>query len=153
MYTLALESSDKLIILWVAIIVLAAIIETSTMNLTSIWFAGGAFLAMLVAAIFGATTGSIIAQVLVFLVVSASTLIVLRPILTRNLKKNDVKTNADRLIGKIAICSLAITEDSRGEVKIDGKIWTAVAHESIAIGEKVEVLAIEGVKLVVRKPQ
>lgn len=153
MYTLAISTYDTLIILWIAVIVLAAIIETSTMSLTSIWFAAGAFLSLLIAVIFGATTGSVVAQSVVFVVVSAGMLIVLRPILTRNLKKNDVKTNADRLIGKIAVCTLRITEDDRGEVKIDGKIWTAVAHETIAEGDHVEVLAIEGVKLVVRKKQ
>ena len=39
----------------------------------------------------------------------------------------------------------------RGEVKIEGKIWTAIANENINNGDKVIVLAIKGVKLVVRK--
>ncbi len=77
----------------------------------------------------------------------------MRPIFKRYLKRNEVRTNADRLIGKSALCLKAISPDERGEVKIDGKIWTAVANEVITPNEKVEVLAIDGVKLVVKKIQ
>jgi len=153
MFTLALTMGDTMVIIWFAIIVLAAVIEASTMDLTSIWFSGGALLALLVAAIFGGTAGSIVAQVVVFLVVSSAMLLILRPILAKYLKKNDVKTNADRLIGKHAVCLKEIALDVRGEVTIEGKIWSAIANETVAIGEKVEVLAIDGVKLVVRRLQ
>ncbi|MCK7461855.1 MAG: NfeD family protein [Sphingobacterium sp.] len=78
-------------------------------------------------------------------------LVLLRPIIQHYLKKNEVLTNADRLIGKYAICLKKITPDERGEVKIDGKIWSAISNETVEVDEKVEVLAIEGVKLVVRK--
>lgn len=137
------------VLVWVGIILLTGVIEASTMDLTSIWFAGGA-LAALIALLFGA---NIYVQVAIFIVVSAGLLLSLRPIFWRYLKKNDIKTNVDRLIGKIAICTEKIAPDEHGEVKIDGKIWTAVAHESVQVGEKVEVLAIEGVKLVVKKPE
>jgi len=97
-------------------------------------------------------TDSILIQVTVFIVVSAALLLSLRPVFNRYLKKNDIKTNVDRLIGKIAVCTSVILEGERGEVSIDGKIWTAIAHEgAVALNEKVEVLAIEGVKLVVKK--
>ena len=77
----------------------------------------------------------------------------MRPILQRHLKKNDVRTNADSLVGKTAIVLKRITPDDRGEVRIEGKIWSAVANETLEPEAKVEVLAISGVKLVVRKLQ
>lgn len=137
------------VLIWVGIILLTGAIEAATMDLTSIWFAGGA-LAALIVLLFG---GNIYIQIGVFIVVSAALLLSLRPLFWRYLKKNDIKTNVDRLIGKIAICTEKIAPNEHGEVKIDGKIWTAIAQEEIQVGEKVEVLAIEGVKLVVKKPE
>ncbi len=147
---LEMSLSDTMIIIWAAVFVFAGIIEASTMDLTSIWFSGGALISLLIAIIF---PNSLVAQLLVFVVVSAVFLIFLRPIFKRYLKRNEVRTNADRLIGKSALCIKAISPDERGEVKIDGKIWTAVANEVITPNEKVEVLAIDGVKLVVKKIQ
>ncbi len=145
---LALSLTDTMIIIWGAVFVLAGIIEASTMDLTSIWFSGGALISLLIAIIF---PNSLVAQFLAFTIVSGLMLIFLRPIFKRYLKKNEVRTNADRLVGKTAICIKQIALDVRGEVKIDGKIWTAIATEEININEKVEVLAIDGVKLVVKK--
>jgi membrane protein implicated in regulation of membrane protease activity len=145
---LALSTADTMILIWASVFVLAGIIEASTMDLTSIWFSGGALISLLIAIIF---PNSLVAQFLAFTIVSALMLVFLRPIFKRYLKKNEVRTNADRLIGKTALCIKLITKDDRGEVKIDGKIWTAIANEEININEKVEVLAIDGVKLVVKK--
>lgn len=149
MMTLQIDPLIIAAIAWFAIIIFAGVIEASTMDLTSIWFAAGAFVA-LIAMLLGA---DIWLQVILFIVVSTALLISLRPIFARYLKKNEIKTNVDRLIGKTAICTAAITPDEHGEVKIDGKIWTAIARENVQTGEKVEVLAIEGVKLVVKKAE
>jgi membrane protein implicated in regulation of membrane protease activity len=117
------------------------------MDLSSIWFSVGAFFALIVA-IF---TDNIVAQAIIFLLASVALLLVLRPVFKEHMRKNEIKTNADALVGKIAVCVKAITNGERGEVKIEGKIWTAISNEDININEKVTVLAIKGVKLVVRK--
>lgn len=145
--TFLFSMADTIVIIWFAIFVLAAIIEATTMDLSSIWFSVGA-LAALLASLFGA--GEVV-QAIIFLIVSAGLLVVLRPIFKKYIKRNDAKTNVDRLIGKTAVCIKAIPVGERGEVRIDGKIWTAIANEEIAKDEKVVVLGIEGVKLVVRK--
>lgn len=144
---LAIDLGITATIIWFAIVIFAGVIEASTMDLTSIWFAAGALVALIVSLF----VPDFIVQVVVFVIISAALLLSLRPIFTRYLKKNDIKTNADRLIGKTAVCSKAITDGERGEVRIDGKIWTAISNDDIIIGEKVEVLGIEGVKLVVKK--
>lgn len=144
---LAMELGTVMLLVWFGIIILAAVIEAATMDLSSIWFSVGAFFALIVA-IF---TDNVVAQSIVFLLASVALLLVLRPVFKEHMRKNEIKTNADALVGKIAICSKAITNGERGEVKIEGKIWTAISNEDINVNEKVTVLAIKGVKLVVRK--
>ncbi len=146
MYTLT-ALTDYILIVWFAVFIFAAIIEASTMDLSSVWFSVGA----LVALIAGALGAGPVVQIVLFIVISTALLIGLRPVFKKYLKRNDSKTNVDRLIGKTAICLKAILNGERGEVKIDGKIWTAIANENIQVNEKVTVLAIEGVKLVVQK--
>ena len=50
-------------IIWLAAVIILAVIEAATMGLTSIWFAGGAFAAA-IAALLG---GSLPIQIIVFL--------------------------------------------------------------------------------------
>lgn len=144
---LAIDTPTTMILIWFAVIILAGVIEALTMDLSSIWFSAGAFFALLIS-IF---TELIWLQVLVFIVFSVALLLGLRPMFKKYIKKNEIKTNADSLVGKTAVCIKPILDGERGEVKIEGKIWTAIANEDININEKVVVLAIKGVKLVVRK--
>ncbi|MBI9010290.1 MAG: NfeD family protein [Tenericutes bacterium] len=145
---LAVENIGTVMLLvWFGIIILAAVIEAGTMDLSSIWFSVGALFALIVA-IF---TDNIIIQFIVFIVASIILLLSLRPIFKEHMRKNEIKTNADALVGKIAVCLKEIKGGERGEVKIEGKIWTAISNEDINVQDKVTVLAIKGVKLVVRK--
>lgn len=148
MMFLAMDTGTIMVIIWFALIIFAGVIEASTMDLTSIWFSAGAFFA-LITAIFW--QDNIVLQAIVFIVVSSLMLLGLRPLFKKYIRKNEIKTNADKLIGKIAVCVKPILNGDRGEVKIDGKIWTAISNQDVALDERVEVLAIDGVKLVVTK--
>jgi membrane protein implicated in regulation of membrane protease activity len=139
-----------MILIWFGVIVLAGIIEASTMDLTSIWFSVGALFALIIAVIWG---DNVILQAVIFIVVSILLLLGLRPVFKKYIRKNEIKTNADKLVGRTAICIKPIVNGERGEVKIEGKIWTAISNEDIQLDEKVEVLSIDGVKLVVKKQQ
>ncbi len=145
---LTMDYGTIMVLVWFGIIILAAVVEAGTMDLSSIWFSVGAFFALLVAIFL---PEEILIQSIVFLVASVALLLILRPLFKEHMRKNEIKTNADSLIGKTAVCLKAIKDGERGEVKIDGKIWTAISNEDIEIQEKVTVLAIKGVKLVVRK--
>jgi len=138
---------DIMIIIWFAVIILAALIEINTMDLASIWFSAGALVAFILALV-GLNP---FIQIAIFLAVSLMLLISIRPIVKNYLKTNIIGTNTDRLVGKVAICTKDINAGERGEVKIDGKYWLAVSsgEEDILVDDKVEVLAIEGVKLIV----
>jgi membrane protein implicated in regulation of membrane protease activity len=140
---------EYMIVIWFVVIILAAVIEMNTMDLSSIWFSAGALFAF----IFALLNAGWIVQLIIFLFVSGLLMILVRPVVKKYLKTNVISTNADRLVGKVAVCTKEIRHGERGEVKIDGKFWLAVTsgEEDIDVEEKVEVLAIEGVKLIVDK--
>ena len=75
------------------------LIELVTLGLTTIWFAGGAF----VAAIAGACGANLVVQVILFLVVSIVLLVLTRPIAVKHLDSKIEKTNSEALIGKTAV--------------------------------------------------
>ena len=134
---------------WLILFVILIILELCTINLTTIWFAFGALLAYVTSLFFD----NVIIQTTVFLVVSVATLIFTRPIVKNYLLKKPSRTNADMLIGKVGIVTKEIVKDNVGEVKIDGKYWSAKSNKKIKEGSKVEILSIEGVKLIVEKKE
>ena len=89
--------------IWVALLATFIIIEASTAQLLTIWFAVGSFAALVSTFI----TDNIIAQVIVFVVVSAIALVVTRPLVKKMTKATKQPTNADMYIGQEAI----VTED------------------------------------------
>lgn len=135
--------------MWLVLVILFAVFEAVSMDLTSIWFAFGAVFGM-IAALF---TDSMVIQFIVFAVFTTSFIIFLKPISKKYLFKEQVKTNVDKHIGQKCIATTLITTDE-GEAKIDGKIWSARCKndgEQIEVGEKALVLEIQGVKLIVKK--
>ena len=138
--------------LWIAFAVVMGIIEAFTMGLTTIWFAGGA----LVAAILSLVTDSLLAQLLVFAVVTLVLVIFTRPVAVKKLNTRTVKTNVDAVIGTTGTAESDVPMHGTGTVKADGKVWTAVLADGsaeIKAGELVEVTAVSGVKLLVKKKE
>ena len=45
----------------------------------------------------------------------------------------------------------SLEKNNPGEVKVDGKRWTAVSDKTIDEGKTVEIMKIEGVKLIVKE--
>jgi membrane protein implicated in regulation of membrane protease activity len=145
---LALDPGVTMIIVWFAVIIIAGIIEAMTLNLTSIWLSIAGFVSLLIAVF---APDAVPWQISTFIVISIVLLLLIRPLTTKYLKRNTIKTNADSLVGMTAICTKPIVDGERGEVKIEGKYWSAISNENIKEDEKVVVLAIKGVKLVVKK--
>jgi membrane-bound serine protease (ClpP class) len=69
-------------------------------------------------------------------------------------RKRKAKVGAEELIGKVTKAEAEITEE-QGTIKISGEIWNArtLADERIKEGEKVEIIAREGLTLIVKKVQ
>lgn len=132
---------------WFVIFILLLLIEIFTVNLVTIWFAIGA-LASIVSTYF---TDNVVIQIVVFLVVSILMLIILKPLTKRFKIKHVIATNLDRVIGMEAIVTEEISKNKVGEVRVDGKKWSAVSDETILKDAVVKVQKIEGVKLIVKK--
>lgn len=135
-------------ILWLVIIVVFAMIEAITLDLSAIWFAFGALFAMITSTF----SDSFLVQLILFIMGSGLFLILVKPIIKGKMYKKTVKTNVDRLIGQTAIVT-KITNSETGEVKILGQFWSArnIEEFDIEVNQHVEVLEISGVKLIVKK--
>lgn len=136
-------------IYWFILCLILLFVEIVTINLVSIWFAIGAFAAMICALV----TDTSMIQLLVFIVVSIIALLVTKPFVKKFRKNNIVSTNFDRVIGKTGDVIKKITPDQYGEVKVLGSVWTASSDEVLEVGEKVKVKCVEGVKLIVKKEE
>ena len=94
-------------------------------------------------------------QVIVFVVVSAITLIALRPLSLKYSKKNNtISSNVDSLVGKRGLLEEEIKPFEPGVCRLNDVLWTAIStngKETIAAKSIVEVVAIQGNKLLVRK--
>jgi len=137
-------------ILWLILLVVFAAIEGATLGLTTVWFAVGAGVAM----VMDLCGAPVLAQIITMLIVSVISFIIcfiwIRPIIDRKGRGN-VPTNADRVIGQEGIVIKDIDViDGKGQVKVMGQVWSAKADNNIAEGTKVKVLSMEGVKLVVK---
>jgi len=71
----------------------------------------------------------------------------------KRLGKSNEKTNLDRVVGMQGIVTENIEPLKVGEVKVDGKLWSAVSDILIEKDEVVEIVSIDGVKLNVKKAE
>lgn len=144
-------AESYMVYVWLALTVVLALIEAATAQLTTIWFAAGAFVTMLLA-LFGVK--SIPVQIVVFACVSLIALIATRPLVKKVLNKKKQPTNADMNIGETGIVTEKIDNvNASGAVKLKGVSWTARSEDGAVIAENelVKVIRIEGVKLIVKK--
>ncbi len=132
---------------WLTVVVLLTIVEAMTVNLTTIWFV----VSGLVAIGLSFVTDIFLIQFGVFVCLGIVLLIVTKPFVKKFLDSRDAKTNFDRIIGMNGIVVKDISDVNNGEVKVDGKIWTAYSDDSLKVNDKVKVLEISGSKIKVRK--
>lgn len=78
-------------------------------------------------------------------------MVITRPMLLKTFGKRNTKTNTDRIIGMIGIVTEDIKKNHVGEVKVDGKKWSAISDTPIKKDDTVIIEEIVGVKLRVRK--
>ena len=138
-----------LVYVWVAVAIIMGILEAITLGLTTILFIGGALVALIVA-ICG---GPLWLQIVLFLVVSVILLMFTRPIVTKYFNKRVTKTNIDAAIGKKVKVIVQIDNDENtGYVSYNGVEWMARSESGAVIPKDtmVEIVAVEGVKLIVR---
>ena len=109
---------------WLILLIVLVVIEIITLGLTTIWFAGGALVTFILAML----DVSPVIQWVVFCAVS---------------------------LGKTAVVTAEIHNlEGRGEVFVNGLTWTARTEKDSEVIPKdahVEIIAVEGVKLIVRE--
>ncbi len=136
---------------WLIVAGIFFIGEIFTAGFLVFWVGLGAILAMITSFF----TDSLIIQTAVFVVSSGLLLFLTRPFVNKYVAKDqdDVVTNAKSIIGRKAI----VTEDidplkSVGLVKVGEEVWSAISdtQDLIPKGTKVEILDIDGVKVVVK---
>ena len=138
-------------IVWLALFVIMLVVEALGPALVSIWFSFGALIALIVSFIPGIPWW---VEVIVFLVISIATLLALRPYARKYFKRNSVRTNVDSFVGKRGYVIEDITLLRPGAVKIGDVSWTAIPvkeDETILENEIIEVVAVNGNKLTVKK--
>ena len=138
-------------IIWLALFVAMLAVEALGPALVSVWFAFGAIVALIVSFIPGVAWW---VEVVIFVVISLATLLALRPVLRRYFKRNNYNTNIDSFTGKRGYVIEDIEYLKPGAVKIGDVSWTAIPtdrDEKILENEVIEVVAVSGNKLIVKK--
>lgn len=134
-------------IVWLIIIILLTFLEVATINLVSIWFVMSAIVSLFSSFVID----SFYIQFAIFVCLGIVLMLLTRPYLVKKLTTKKESTNLDRVIGMEGIVTEEITKTKIGEVKVDGKRWSAISKELIKVGEEVIIERIDGVKLIVRK--
>lgn len=124
--------------------------EIITVGFLLFWF-GVAGLITMVVSFF---TSNIIIQSVVFLVTSVILILSTKPFVKKFVNKETIVTNVNSLIGKKAIVIQEINNlQGTGQIKISGEIWSAQNETDSIISEnqEVEIIKVEGVKLIVKQ--
>ncbi|MFE9436905.1 NfeD family protein [Streptomyces sp. NPDC006640] len=112
-------------------------------------FAVGAVAASVVAGL----GGGIVAQVLVFVVVSVALIAVVRPIAARHsAQRPQLASGIDALKGRQAVVLERVDGSGDGRIKLAGEIWSARAldaRQAYEVGQEVDVVDIDGATAIV----
>ena len=119
---------------WLVLFIVLVFIELVTVNLVTIWFAIGSLVSFFVS-LFSNNTSL---QIGIFVLVSFIALLLTKKFVNKVKNKQIIPTNLDRVIGEIGIVTETISPLKIGEVKVDGKRWSAVSDTEIKLNEKVK---------------
>ncbi|GLY07451.1 MULTISPECIES: NfeD family protein [Actinoplanes] len=138
-------------VLWIVLAVALAIGEAFTATILVIFFAAGAAAAALAAGL-GAP---VLAQVIVFAVVSGLSVAALRPIIVRHarpaIETGDTPFGVEAIEGSRGTVLEEVTVD-HGMVKIDGELWqarSADSAETFPEGARVRIVKLRGATVLV----
>lgn len=142
--------SSNLWLIWVIISILCLILELSSGDFFILCFAIGAA----VSAIFAGCGASLTVQIILFAIVSALSLLLVRPALLKKIHKphKERLSNAEAMIGQTGRVSEAIEANGYGRVAIDGDDWKARSADGSAIDKdtRVRVVKMDSIILTVK---
>ena len=135
-------------VIWIVVVLAAAVIEIATQAMVSTWFVVGG----LVAFVFSYLGLPIPLQLVAFFAVSIFSFAFIRRYLIPYTQTKFTPTNLDRMIGQEGAVTKEIGSRSRGEVHINAQYWTARCDDperTLPVGSHVIIRAIEGATLIV----
>ncbi len=133
--------TSNLWLIWVIVSIVCLILELSSGDFFILCFAIGAA----VSAIVAGCGANLTVQIITFAVVSALSLLLVRPALIRKLHKPNRErlSNAEAMIGQQGRVSENIEAGGYGRVAIDGDDWKAVSADGSAIEKDVRVRVVK----------
>jgi membrane protein implicated in regulation of membrane protease activity len=138
---------------WVLWMIAAGVLAVGEM-LTVSFFLGPIAVAAVTAAIVALAGGGAALQWIVFTVMSAASVLVLRPIARRHLHMPaTLRTGTAALVGASAVVIDRVDRDG-GTIKLNGEIWTARSYDddhAFEPGARVEVMKIQGATALVHE--
>jgi membrane protein implicated in regulation of membrane protease activity len=138
---------------WVLWIIAAGLLAVGEMMTVS-FFLGPIAVAAVTAAIVALAGGGVALQWIVFTVMSAGSLLVLRPIARRHLRMPaQLRTGTAALVGASAVVIDRVDRDG-GTIRLAGEVWSARSYEedhAFEPGTRVEVLQIKGATALVHE--
>ena len=136
--------------IWLIIAGASFVLEIITVGFLVFWFG----VAALITCIFSLFISNVIAQTTIFVILSALLIFFTRPLSEKISNTDDIPTNVNSIIGKQAIVKKEISPNHNGQVKVNTETWTAILDsectDTIPEGSTVEILQIDGVKVVVK---
>ena len=142
--------TSNLWLIWIIISILCLILELSSGDFFILCFAIGAA----VSAILAGCGASLTVQIILCAVVSALSLLLVRPALIKKLHKphRERLSNAEAMIGKTGRVSETIEAGGYGRVAVDGDDWKAVSAnvEAIEAGTRVRIVKMDSIIVTVK---
>ncbi len=139
-------------LVWLIVAGTMFLLEIMTVGFLVMWFGIAALLTMVVSIFL---PEQIFLQTILFLGSSVLLIIFTKPLVKKFIHKDNMQpSNVYTVLGKKALVTTEINSlKGTGQIKIDSDVWSARAEddEIIPIGSKVEILKVEGVKVIVKK--
>lgn len=137
--------------MWLAVLLLALVVEATTDQLISIWFIPSAIISI----VLDFCTVPILWQALVFCVSAILGIVFLRRLIMNAKRDANTKTDLDTIVGEKCVVTERIdTFAGCGQAKVKGQVWSARGlnvDDVFETGEILHIVGIEGVKLICKK--
>ncbi len=142
-------------LIWFLVGLVLLVLEFIMPGLIIAFFGIGAWIVAIICLLSAYVTGSINAQLIIFIIASVLSLLLLRKwlkgIFIGHVKsKQDMTEDLNEFIGERVVVKAKITPKAVGKVELHGTNWIAEADEEIAEGTVVKIIAKDNLTLKVK---
>lgn len=136
------------ILLWLAVVIIAVIVEVETVQMVSVWFAASGLVTMAIAAF----NCSLEVQLIVFVSLSVILFLLSRPIVKKLHKNPSENSTVESLVGEEVVVIKEINVGEMGEIKAKYERYSALAPnctQNIPVDTKCIITEVRGNKVIV----